>query len=359
MRIVHITNHFLPSSGGVEWSVLRTAEAQVRAGHEATVITETPAGDWSDSNLLMSVHRFQVPLAWPFTRLFYWHRMWSLRRLLRSADVLHFHDYTVFIHWFLPLRFLIRGPRYAVTFHGFEHWPVRWRHQVFRSLTARFCHVRFAVGSFVRELYRHPVDAVYLGAPVRQVNEIERSRDMTFVYTGRLAPDTLLLPMVRLLSAAARESGTALRFEAAGEGELRDALSGLAHDHCDIVLHGQIADTLPVLHNARFIVATGFLSILEAFQTGIPVIIPAFSTIKQQYVDSIAGIDDLATVLRSEEEGRPTLRDMLSGTREPALLEKAVRARAFVSDHTWDDISIMLEQWYTISSGRRSEIQDL
>ncbi len=347
MRIVHITNHFLPSAGGVEWSVLRTAEAQVRAGHEVSVITETPVGAWQDDELACTVHRFQVPVVRPITRLFYWRRMWGFRALLRSADVLHFHDYTVFVHWFLPLRPLIRGPRYAVTFHGFERWPVQAHHQFFRSLTAWLCHVRFGVGSYLRALYRHPIDAVYLGAPIREFPAMPQNDKMVFVYTGRLEKDTLLLPLVQLLRDAAMQTRIPVRLELAGSGSLRTELQELEHEGFEMLLHGQIEDTLPVLRNARYLVATGFLSLFEAFQTGIPVIVPAFNSMKQQYFASIEHLDTLATVLRSEQEAEEVLQGILKGALQSALQEKAERARAFVSEHTWDDISRILIQWYS------------
>jgi glycosyltransferase involved in cell wall biosynthesis len=345
MRIVHITNHFLPSSGGVEWSVLRTAEALSARGHDVTVVTETPADSWDDAVWPFRTLRFTVPIVRPVTRLLYWRWMWEHRKLFRSADVLHFHDYTVFIHWFLPLRALILKPGYAVTFHGFEHWPVRTRHQVFRCITARLCGARFAVGSYVKELYRHPVDDVYLGAPVRLLEEIPRSADMNFTYIGRLAHDTHILPFARALAEAARQGSGKVCLDVAGDGPLRHEILILAHPAFEIRLHGMLEDPTPLLRNARYIIATGFLGILEAFQTGIPVIIPAFNDIKRRYIESIPDIEQMATVLHSEE-CVSSLQAFLDNSSEQSEVQRAHSASLFVSEHTWDDIAEMLESWY-------------
>jgi glycosyltransferase involved in cell wall biosynthesis len=346
MHIVHFANHFLPSAGGVEWSVLRTAEAQAQQGAQVTVITETPRGAFDDSALPFAVRRFRVPVRRPFTRIFYWRWMWRQRAVLRDADVLHFHDYTPLVHWFLPLRAFIRGPRYAITFHGFEHWPLRVRHRILRALAARLCHVRFAVGEYVREIYGHPVDAVYLGAPVHSYPAVTPSEAMCFVYVGRLEEDTGIAEFAETLAAAAAEFRTRVQLEIAGDGRLRTRLESLRGSWMDITLHGSVEDTYPVIERARFIVATGFLAIFEAFQTGIPVLFPALTGIKRRYIASIPEADTLLNAMRSREEMRQVLLGALTGDMHPQFVVRAENARRFVSEHTWTDIADLLASGY-------------
>lgn len=347
MRIIHITNHFLPDAGGVQWSVLRTAEAMAARGHDVTVLTETRAGEgWHDDELPFRVMRFRVPLRRPLTRLFYWRWMWRHRHMLGDADVLHFHDYTPLVHCFLPLRMIIRRPHYAITFHGYERWPIRLRHRLLRALAAGICASRFAVGKYVQELYRHPVDAVYLGAPVHRRTVVPRPEEKRFGFAGRLERDTEILPLAAAIAEAGRALDVDVQLDIAGDGSLRREIESLAHPRFRVTVRGTLVDPEPVLRNARWLIATGFLGILEAFTTGKPVIVPALSGIRRRYVRSFPEYDAMMTVAESPDELRTLAEDIVNGRIEPLLQRRAETALRFVSEQTWDNIALMIESHY-------------
>jgi glycosyltransferase involved in cell wall biosynthesis len=353
MQIVFFVNHFFPSIGGVQWSVLRTAESLVRKGHHVTVVTETPDDTESDGAIYpFELIRFHVPLRRPLTRVGYWRWMWTQRGRFNAADVLHFHDYTTFFHWFLPLRLFITRPRYAVTFHGYEFWPIRQRHRIFRSVTAHLCHVRFAVGDYIRQLYHHPVDAVYIGAPVRDVPYRAGADDEVFAYAGRFAEDTAIFPLLRALSAASGNDDHVkktqpLQLRLAGHGPLRDVIAQLGTSAFRIEFSGTTHETAALYDGARYIIATGYLGIFEAFASGIPVLVPAFNPLKRLYVESIPAAASMLTILGSEDESEMFFRRLLRGDEDDILQEKAAVAAAFVSDLRWDDITYLLETWYS------------
>ncbi len=346
MTIIHFANHFLPRIGGVELSVARTAEAQALRGHDVTVVAETPSTG-SDTQFSFAVRRFSVPVVRPLTRLLYWRWMWQQRHWLNAADVLHFHDYTTFIHWFLPLRLVIRHPRYAVTFHGFEGWPLRLRHRAFRTLTAMCVHTRFAVGSYISKYYGHAVDAVYLGAPARSLPVMSRGSGNIFAFVGRLAADTGILEFAQDLRLAAQGSGSAVELRLAGEGPLRSELEQLNSPLFRVHMPGAVEYPSRVYEGSRFIIATGFLSILEAFQTGIPVLIPAFSEFKQNYVRSIEGIGKMATVLNDRKSAPEMLEELLTAKSDTSTAEqRAAAAGLWIITQTWDNVAALLELHY-------------
>ncbi len=362
MRIVFFVNHFFPSVGGVQWSVFRTAEALVARGHDLTLITETPVDSgWQDESLPFRVLRFQVARQRPFTRLGYWRWMWRQRTFLRTADILHFHDYTTFFHWFLPLRFFIRSPRYAVTFHGFEHWPVHYRHRVFRSITARLCHIRFAVGEYVRKIYGHPVDAVFLGAPLRGFQQSPSGSDAVIAYAGRLSEDTGLLPMMKSLALAAKEVKRSVRVRLVGDGPLRAELATLQNEYLNIDFLGVSASPHIALAEARWVIATGYLGIFEAFTSGIPVLTPAYNWLKREYVRSIPDADNLLTLLKDRAATQQLFVSLLRGEMDAEVKQKSLVASLFVSELTWDDIASLHEIWYemktTIENMPRTQLE--
>lgn len=351
MHIVFFVNHFFPSIGGVQWSVRRTAEALVRRGHEVTVVTETPAdATTNDDTAPFTVRRFHVPRRRPFTRLCYWRWMWTQRAFFNAADVLHFHDSIPYFAWFLPLPLVVRRPRYAVTFHGYERWPIQTRQRWVRAITARSCHVRFAVGEYIRQLYRHPVDAVYIGAPVRWPERLDERAGGVFAYAGRLSADTEILPLLRALSRAVDRADTVMTppviVHLAGEGPLREEIARLGSDRLRIEFHGARMDTTGFYRDARCIIATGFLGIFEAFASGIPVIVPAFNPLRRAYVASIPDAERLLTMVRTEEESVAVFAAHLADRDRATRSARADAAHAFVSHLSWDDIAELYLQWY-------------
>lgn len=353
MNIIHFANHFSPRIGGVELSVACTAEAQARRGHHVTVLTETPSPE--EPALPYQVRRFSVPIRWPFTRLLYWRWMWQNRSWLDAADVLHFHDYTTFLHWFSPLRLLIRKPRYVITFHGFEGMPIRRRHKVFRSVTARCMHVCFGVGSYLAHYYAHRFDAFYFGAPVRTLGLLPRGDAAAFAYVGRLAPDTGIVEFLRDLETVVTSRSLHATVRLAGEGAAAETLRARTSAHLQMEFYGMVTDPEAVYTGAGFIVATGYLALFDAFRTGIPVIIPAYSALKLRYARSISGIEDMAFVLSSSENAVATLRNLLDGSSDDTARARAARASEWIRGRTWDEVADVLDVWYQPSHPEERE----
>lgn len=84
MRIVHVTDVYLPCVGGIELFVADLARQQVAAGHDVTVLTRTPAGDVPEVPGPVTVLRVD-----PGVSL----RGWSGGGLLRpdEVDAVHVH----------------------------------------------------------------------------------------------------------------------------------------------------------------------------------------------------------------------------------------------------------------------------
>jgi glycosyltransferase involved in cell wall biosynthesis len=344
MNIVFFVDRFPPSTGGVEQSTWHTAHALAAKGHRLTVVTEHEASR-SDERLPsgVTVIRFQRPFARPFTRFMYWKLMLSMRSLFRDADVLHFHDYHTLLDWFGPLRLLLRRPVYAVTFHGFEGWPIRLRHHLLRHIAARLAHVRFGVGEYLREWYGHPVDQVFIGAPVCTPPATPpKGHRVDLCYVGRLEADTGILDVLGTL----RNAGVVGRrtIVLAGEGSLRNRIAALSTERFTIELRGVVHDPSELIVSSRVVIATGFLSTLNAWALGVPVLFPAFTEIKRSYIRSIPDASSLAWIAESPEECAAYAEEILRGSAEAERRRTA--ASAFVSALSWHDIAGLHEEHY-------------
>ena len=363
MRIIFLTDRFSPGTGGVERSAQLTAEALQALGHEIDVLTENVFGA-PVSEILPSgvrIWRFTVPRVRPLTKLIYWKRLWSFRWLLREADVLHFHDFHTLLYWFGPLRLLIRRPVYAITFHGFEGWPIRRRHRLLRRLAAASTDVRFGVGEYLRHFYDHPIDDVFIGAPVHVRKSEENGEEKWnsppgrglsseavpahFAFVGRLASDNGIVEALSALSRMALRLPAVCSVNIAGDGVLRTELHSLEHEKFHIRAYGSMKDPSPCTVDAACMIATGFLGILDAFAMRKPVIIPAFTPVKRRYVASIPCVEEMAWVAASPEQFAEFGRMLMAGE-----LDSEVKVRAagkFVSSCSWSNIALQHLQAYS------------
>jgi hypothetical protein len=220
-------------------------------------------------------------------------------------------------------------------------------------------HVSFGVGSYLSTCYKHRFDAFYLGAPVRELPFLSRGNDATFAFVGRLAADTGISDFIRDLDAAVMRCGMTATVRLAGEGPIEETLRSQPYPHLLLDFRGIVTDPEPVYAGAGYIVATGFLAIFDAFRTGIPVIIPAYSALKQDYARSIPGIDDMAFILTSPESAVATLQVLMSSVAREQAGERAGKAAEWIRGRTWDEIADLLDIWYrpSASSSGKTALQ--
>ena len=337
MDIVFFTHKFLPDIGGVELTLARLSAAVSALGHRVTVVTESASEQVTLEGV--TIVRLRVPTVRPFTRLLYWRWMWHHRALFQAADVLHFHDYGTFMHWFFPLRLLLRKPLYAMTFHGFDSWPVRRKDDLLRMLAARCMDVTFGCGAFIAKHYRQRVDHWYVGAPIRRPTVEAGAVVPSFLYVGRLADDTCILQFARCLAEAASGEPVRPQLTLVGDGPLKAAISAEAGTHCDLVFHGATADVSSFIEAAGYVVATGFLAVLDAFAFERPVIAPALTPIKRDYFASIPAVNDLLVLASDEAELVKVLRAVLEEPESQAMRSRVQRAKSFVDALTWERIA--------------------
>jgi len=117
MKILMLAPLFHPHIGGVEKHIKRLSEELIRSGHKVSIITIKHDKSLKDSEILngINIYRFpeiRLPIIW------YW--MYKWRNLIKDADFIHCHDFSAFIYWYIPFRFLYPIKPIFVTFHGYE-----------------------------------------------------------------------------------------------------------------------------------------------------------------------------------------------------------------------------------------------
>ncbi|MEZ0075671.1 glycosyltransferase family 4 protein [Planotetraspora sp. GP83] len=208
MRILHISDCYLPRLGGIEVQVADLVRAQREAGHSVEVATATPGES------LPGVHR--VVAALPFDLPVHPRGTSHLLRLMTSLrpEVVHVHTGAVSPFAWMGVRAAVRaGLPVVVTVHSM--WDPVTR-GVYRALQAAFEWRRWGlVATAVSEAAARPIRAV--AGPRVPVQVVSNGLDVSawrptvpavrgeavhVVAVGRLAPRKQPMRLLKLLEAA-------------------------------------------------------------------------------------------------------------------------------------------------------------
>ena len=229
MRIVHVTDVYLPRLGGIELHVHDLAEQQRRRGHDVTVLTRTAAGtqDGTESDDV------------PVTRLgrMAWGR--PLPQIIAAADIVHCHSSVVSpLAWAAARQAEQAGVPTVVTMHSVLQRS-RVVREGFRAVVAAagpgvtWAAVSQVAATALQPVVPRPVLVLPNGvdpeawrpAPART----RRPGDpLTVVAVGRLAARKRVLPLVDILAEVRRQLDPAvpLRAVLAGDGPQGEAVLG-------------------------------------------------------------------------------------------------------------------------------------
>ncbi len=336
MRILHVTDTYAPTVGGIEALVAGMALAQVAAGHRVSVLTSTPGPDPGvRSPLLVS----RAP-----------HRM---EELIDGADVVHAH---VSAYSPLAVRAAVRAASQGLPVLAEVHsvwgsaWPLisAWtRARGCRRLPVQWAAVSRLAAGFVTRAVRPP-------APVLVVpNAIDtaawaprpptRSPDViTVVSTMRMTGRKRPLPLLRMLRAvrAGMPAGVRLRAVLVGDGPQLPIVRRFVarHDMAWVSLPGALAqDRLREvyagadLYVAPAVMESFGLAALEARASGLPVVAMARSglaDVLEHGVDSLLVADDVDMAAAITRLVRDT----------PARLALAAHCRTIAPAADWSHV---------------------
>ena len=269
---IMITPSYPPRVGGVEKHVFEVHLALKRMGlrGEIVVFKEPPAGTENTEDVIWI----------PFRRLWGWvPKTARLRVTLKLANlfrkekpkVIHFHDGTIYAFVSL-LRFCGLLERTYMTFHGWEGvYPPAPQAISKRQRIANTVQGSIAIGDFIEKWYGTRSDIVnYGGVDVGRYGSLKTADHdpnvLRIGYFGRLEPDTGILEVVETVQKCGNKSDKKVRLDIYGEGSLRDKLLSIMKKNqlTDITILPPVRDTSSILAKYKIVVASGYLTILEA-----------------------------------------------------------------------------------------------
>jgi glycosyltransferase involved in cell wall biosynthesis len=366
MRIMHISDCYLPRLGGIEMQVHDLTMHQQAAGHDVTVITATPRArhDRSAFEVLdgVPVHRATIDL--PFELPVHPRTKREIKRVLdrRPVDVVHVHAGLVSPFAYVAAQVAVRsGTPMVITVHslwgyctpmfrllnawrGWARWP------------AVFSAVSDAAAAPIRQVTSPGIDVHVLpnGIDPNQWLLDPHSRaadDVHLVAVMRLAPRKRPLPLLRALRETRRTVPDRIRLQATivGDGPQHAAMRRYLNRHAMdswVKLPGRYTrDQIRELYRRTDIfVAPATLesfgiAALEARCAGLPVVAMASTGVREfvghGYEGLLASSDtDLAAQL-AQLARSPHLRGRI-----------AAHNRAVPPPVTWDDVVTRTETAY-------------
>lgn len=208
MRIIFFSRRFYPLIGGVEKHVLELGKRLVKRGHTVIVITEQPRhAEFSSASSKIpkqvrndifksaeeidgiQVYRIFVGKESRFKKITIWKSLWNIRKILKTADVIHCHD--VFF-WYLPFRLLYPTKPVYTTFHGYESFPLSKKAIFIRKFSEKLSFGNICIGDFIKKWYGTKPTFVSYGAVNSSKLKVENAkfRSESAVFIGRLDEQT-------------------------------------------------------------------------------------------------------------------------------------------------------------------------
>lgn len=280
MRVLMLTPSFKPAFGGVEKHVAALTANLTRAGDEITLVTprldvRSPREEIGEHGRVLRVEASSNGAM----------RAWLARHgeVFREQDVVHAHDYTAFASWLLPnLWRCARLPRY-LTFHGYEGYPLRAWDVYMRRLCHHLAHGSLAIGDFIPRWYGTRCSLVTHGAlELGPAPAASAGAHDEIFYLGRLESDTGIENAIRGLGRL--EAGVRPRLTVMGDGPLRASLQALAGDlGVRARFLGWLDDPWAEVPAGAPVVASGYLSVLEAWSRGHFVLVSHDNPLREDY----------------------------------------------------------------------------
>lgn len=278
MNITHLTRRYHPHLGGVETHVKSVVGELLQRSYKVTVITQ----QFSSSEALREVKQnltiIRIPLECNQNKIKTWTWFWKNRDLLVHTDIIHVHD--VF-WWILPFSIAIRNKTF-ITFHGWEgRYPVPFINKLQRYAFAALSKKTIHVGAWIKEFYwDKPNITIYGGISENNKYKNNKKNNTTqLVFLGRLSKDNDLEMYLRFVDLLKKSSAN-VTVTWIGDGEYKQECSKYGE------VTGMLTDYSEYLEKADFVLASSYLSILEANSLGKQVLAFYSHDLKKRYLET-------------------------------------------------------------------------
>lgn len=273
--------------------------------------------------------------------LFIW--FWMIRKTptFARADIVHAHDVAI---WYLPLRILLFWKPFYATFHGWEgKFPIPFRYKLLRKISAAISNGNICVGRYMEKWYG--IKAIYIihGAVDERFRilssvrpRLAESSSSKVLVLGRLDRDTGLLVYLQAISLIKKKyPGLEVLF--LGDGPQRAE----AEKYGKVL--GFKKNVLPYISESRFVLTSGYLSMLEAMSLG-EVVFATYNNPVKKDILKMSPFAKHAVISKEPKRMAQKIEYFLKNHKaERGVVSKAM---AWAQGQTWEHVTrIYLKLW--------------
>lgn len=337
MNILFLTRRFFPSVGGVETHVLEISKRLVAMGHTVTVIAEelnvarnTVTHKSTHSGI--EVLRIKGGANDWFKKFRIWEQMWSLRKIIKNADIVHCHD--VFF-WYFPLRLLYPGKHVYTTFHGYETiFPVDKKAIIVRKISEKLSSGNICIGDYISKWYGTKPDYVtYGGVEIFNsqfsISDEEINSKMRITLIGRMDKDIGVNTYLKAIDAL-KKKGIRFSFKAYGAGKLTKKVGKYGR------LAGFSNDPIKVMEGSDIIFCSSYLLILQALVLKKVVVAVYENPLKEDYLRKSPFANYIFICKDANEVSRVVTSVEKDAWKYNSMIEKGYD---FAKEQTWDRVT--------------------
>lgn len=335
MKTLMFAPLFHPHIGGVEKHVKRLSEELIKKGHKISLITikhDKTLPSFEKLNKI-KVHRFprmSLPKTW------FW--IYKHRDLIKSADIIHCHDFATFIYWYLPFRFLYLLKPVFVTFHGFEGIiPIPKKILLMRKVAEFLTKGNICIGDYIPKWYGTKATFVSYGG-VDIPPTISNTNYDSAVFIGRLEKDTGIMTYVNAIKILKNKYNINFEVDICGDGSLRETIEkAIKENELNIKLHGFVENPTDYLIKSKFAFVSGYLAILEAMINKKLVFSVYENELKRDYLTLMPNSKSMMIITSSPEE---LAEKIAYYHKNPERAEEKIEnAYNFAKEQTWDKVA--------------------
>ena len=304
MKVLFLATRFLPSRGGVEKHIEQLIKALNKNYESITILVEKHSKNLEDYEKInldgteVKIIRIlpRKEIRWKIHKQEYWNDLYIRARYFLSHDIVHCHDYQVFIHWLLKLKIIFFWKKVFVTFHGWEgHYPPQIKVILLRRLTNLLCNASLSIGKFIDKWYGTKSNYISIGA-CKNLQPTIKPKTKSLLFLGRLEKDT---GIIKYLDAARilRNEDIDFTLTIAGDGSLRKFCENYALENSiKVNFLGWVSDIDLELQRHQIVLSSGYLAILEAMSAKRVVIATYENSLKLDYLQSIPDYQEVMCI---------------------------------------------------------------
>ena len=341
MKILFITASFYPKLGGVEKSVFSTARELSKYGNQVSIVTLNHDNllaereQFDEGFEVYRIPRSKIPYTGMLSKWKWFLFHWSL---IKNADVVHFHDHDVFINWFFPFRFLFLAKKYYITFHGYEGYPIKYKHIVLRKIAALCTHGNICVGGFIKRWYGTKADEVFYAAVDTENIKNISSKGNYILFFGRLEKDTEILNYLKVLKLFYAKTRNNLPLYILGHGSLSGEIKKfLENNNIPHKLLGYQKEPGIFIKDARLVLTSSYLSIIESLAYSKLVVAFYSNNLKREYLKGFPDGDEVMCITEDINEAAAIVEQAV---KDPLYFKGKMNAGLTLSKKlTWEKVA--------------------